>query len=557
MSSKNFSQVQKVRMEDVVISDVTNNLYDYSNRESEVASVQQSMSEIGQREPIVVLQVVTKYEIIDGVIRFLAAKNLNLNEIDALVVDFKPTRTFTLTDFIIHHQIRKEKTPAEKLNEVNHLLRINCDDKNPLRDKEGRVKLVSKSLGEKGWQRNNVLYLEKIIKWQSTSDHTLGLPERVVAYEVTINRALEAISLINQNQFDVESEKESQIVDGFLKQKYDKHHAQNLISSYRRKKTDTPTDVTPNTFLYENFQLILGDAETVELPADLKIDTIFTSPPYYKLRAYGGDPNELGWEKTPDLFVKRLADILMKGFNRLKDTGSMFVNLGETWENGVCMAVIERLTVELIKRGVLFIDKIIWEKKSAKPSPNSTKRLKNNYEVILHFAKTPDFYFERFKINDERPLKVTKGCKEHFGNSKLPYIPNKFISPNNMLSEEYVGNILRIPSNTHRTEHAVGESVHPATFPTTLPLIPLSMTCPKDPSTVVFDPFSGTSSTGVTALSMGFKFVGIELYAENIETSKRILQEFNDKLAAEQTQKALGELRMEAVDGDLHLDLVA
>ncbi len=549
MTHEKFSQIQKVRIEDVVISDITNKLYDYSNRESEIASIQQSISEIGQREPITVLQVEDKYLIIDGIIRYYAVKRLNLNEIEVLVSHFKPTRTFSLTDFIIHHQIRKEKLPSEKLKEVKNLLRIDCEDKNPLRDKENRVKLVSKLMGEKGWGRNNVFSLEKIIKWESKSDIQLNLSEKLVSNDLKINRVLDSISLIEKNGFDAESEKESQIIVGFLNGTYDKERVQILMTSYKRKKTETPTDISLTSIQDENFQLILGDAETIELPKDLKIDTIFTSPPYYKLRKYGTDPNELGWEKTPDLYVKRLVDILMKGFDKLKDTGSMFINLGETYENGQCLAIIDRVTMELMSRGALLIDKIIWDKESAKPSSNSTKRLRNVYEVIIHVAKTKDFHFERININEPKRMKVSKGCKEQFDTKQSHHIPNKYGSPVNVLSEESVGNILRIQPHNHRTEHVFGESVHPATFPTTLPFVPLLMTCPKDPTTVVFDPFSGTSSTGITSLSLGFKFVGIELYPENLETSKRVLREFNKKLSETQILDVLEEMGI--VGGDI------
>lgn len=35
----------------------------------------------------------------------------------------------------------------------------------------------------------------------------------------------------------------------------------------------------------------------------------------------------------------------------------------------------------------------------------------------------------------------------------------------------------------------------------------------------------GSGSCGVTALLLGFKFVGVELYEKNIQTAKRILYE--------------------------------
>ena len=116
--------------------------------------------------------------------------------------------------------------------------------------------------------------------------------------------------------------------------------------------------------------------EDIQLPEDLLIDTVFTSPPYYKLVKYGDDPNELGWEKTPEEYIERLSNILMKCYDRLKDTGSMFVNLGETYEDGQCLGITDMLVLELKRRGVRFIDRIIWNKGSVcKPSPNQVKRL--------------------------------------------------------------------------------------------------------------------------------------------------------------------------------------
>lgn len=553
------SNIKKVRVEDLVVSEITKRIYDYSNRQSEIRSLEQSIKEIGQREPIIVIPNGIKYLIIDGVLRFYSIKNLNLNlnEIDVIVVDFEPTEEFTLTDFIIHHQIRKEKTSSEKLNEVREVLRIDRKKKNPLRNKESRVKLVSDMMGGKGWGRNNVFNLETIMKWEMNSGHKLEMSEKVVSNELKIKRAQDVIKLIKDNDFKVNEEKESLILKGFIEGKYEKDYAQNLITVYRIKKSDKPTSIGFQPVRNENFEIILGNAEDVVLPESHRYDAIFTSPPYYKLRKYGDDPNELGWEETPDLYVQRLANILMKGYDRLKDTGSMFINIGETYDDIRCLAVIERLTLELINRGARFIDKLIWEKRANKPMSNTNKRLKNTYEVVLHFAKTKDYYFERFKINQEKKLQVSKGCKEHFYNKDSFHIPNKFTSPHNMLGDDYVDNILRIQLNKDRTKHAEGESIHPATFPTTLPLIPLLISCPKDKNTLVFDPFAGTSSSGVTALRLGFKYVGVELYPENVETANRILAEAKEKYDGTSVNDVLDGLGMIRFDDIEPIDMAA
>jgi len=85
--------------------------------------------------------------------------------------------------------------------------------------------------------------------------------------------------------------------------------------------------------------------------------------------------------------------------------------------------------------------------------------------------------------------------------------------------------------------------VHPATFSDNLPVIPLLISTPKDRKSVVMDPFMGTGSCGVTALQLGFKFVGVELYEKNIRTAERILDEGQESFDEESLTSLLDDLR--------------
>ena len=333
------------------------------------------------------------------------------------------------------------------------------------------------------------------------------------------------MELVINPRFSREKEKESHIVEGFLKGQYNEEKAVKLMGVYDSKKSDKPTEIKLHTYTEQNYQIIRGNIEEIELPEEFLIDTVFTSPPYYKLVKYGSDPNELGWEKTPDEYVNRLCDILMKCYRRLKITGSIFVNLGETFEDGQCLGITERLTVELIKRGVRFVDRIIWKKRTNKPIGNSVKRLNPGYETILHFSKTKDYYFERFKIESKKTLKVSRGCKERGLIKQNFHIQNNYDQFRDLMDETDVSNILDIQVNKNRTKHVEGEEEHPATFTSNLPVIPLLMSTPKSRDSVVFDPFMGSGSCGVTALTLGFRFVGVELYEKNIVTAERILRD--------------------------------
>jgi DNA modification methylase len=533
------TSIQKINISDVIVSELTKTLYDYSNRESEINALMESISTIGQQQPITVVRDGSKFVILDGVLRLEAMIRLKLNEIDAIVCEFTITDEFSLSDLIIHHQIRKQKTVAEKLNEVRTLLRIDTDDRNPLRDKEKRVSLISSLLGGKGWGRNNVFSLENILRWEKDNNSEQRLAEKVISNEINVNRALETIRLIENPLSGKEKEEESKIIGGFLNGKYSAERAEALMRTYDEKKTKSHTIVKLHPIEKSNYNILRGNIELIQLPEDLDIDTVFTSPPYYRLVHYGNDPNELGWEPTPDLYVKRLADILMKCFVKLKSTGSMFVNLGETYEDSECLAITERLTVEMISRGVKFVDRLIWNKVSNKPVPNSVKRLRPGYETILHFSKTRDYYFDKIKLQSNKKLKVSRGCREKNSDKVSYHIQNNYDQFRSVLSDGEISSMLTVQLNKNRTKHIEGEEEHPATFSSNLPVVPLLISTPKNRDAVVFDPFMGSGSCGVTALLLGFKFVGVELYEKNIITANRILTESQEAFDEESLSSLL------------------
>ena len=523
----------QVSILDVEISNSTNDLYNYSNRNSEIEILMESITEIGQQQPIIVVQKDEKYIVIDGVLRLKAMERLEINVIKALITDFVPSKEFSLSDFIIHHQIQKVKTEDEKLNEIKTILRVGCEDYNSTKDREKRVQLVSKLLGVSGWRRNNVYMLEKVLIYENHSDLELNMGKKMIANELSPAKAIEALEIIKTAQVIKEKENETKVMEGFLSKKYDKDKALNLLGSYEQKKTESVTSVPLHPIKSDKYTILKGNVETIDLPSELRVDTIFTSPPYYHIVHYGEDVNELGWESTPDEYITRLANIIMKCYDKLKDTGSVFINLGDTYINGQSMAIPERLTMELIKRGLNYIDRIIWNKASSnKPISNSIHRLMPSYELILHFSKSKKMYFEKIKLKSDKVLKVARGCKEKH-NKKISYhIPNNYdqirsVIDNNIVESipgvMLIKNIITLEQNKARTKHTEDEEHHPATFSQSLPVIPLLMSCPKNKDTVVFDPFMGSGSCGVTALLMGLQFVGVELYEENIKSASRLL----------------------------------
>jgi DNA modification methylase len=84
-------------------------------------------------------------------------------------------------------------------------------------------------------------------------------------------------------------------------------------------------------------RVIQGDARHLPL-ADNTVDLVVTSPPYFALRSYqdGGEhyAGQLGSEATPAEFVAALLEVTRECVRVLKPTGSLWVNLGDSYSSG-------------------------------------------------------------------------------------------------------------------------------------------------------------------------------------------------------------------------------
>ena len=80
-------------------------------------------------------------------------------------------------------------------------------------------------------------------------------------------------------------------------------------------------------------KIIEGNCLTVlkTLP-DNSVDCCITSPPYWGLRDYGHE-EQLGSEKHFKDFVNNLCNVFDEIKRVLKDTGTCFVNLGDSYSS--------------------------------------------------------------------------------------------------------------------------------------------------------------------------------------------------------------------------------
>ena len=368
-----------------------------------------------------------------------------------------------------------------------------------------------------------------VIKWTIENGDHLNIVEQVFEEKILVSQAAFVTESLARNDYNFEKEGESKILQKYLAGEYNKEKAESLIDVFNYKRNEGFTSIDLYPLETENYQIINESLDKVKLPTDMMISTVFTSPPYYRLRKYGDDPNEFGWEATPQIYAERLIDSLMIPYNNLLENGNMFVNLGESYDKGKCLGVIEHVVLEAIKRGMFYVDCIIWVKESNKPISNQNHRFQPGYEVVLHFAKSKNYYFDRFKVKKEVvDFSVKKGCKDYGWDGVNYFVPNFYKQLRNVMSENELKDMIKVQINSERIKHVEGEDYHPATFSQMLPAIFLATYTPKptdENKPLVFDPFLGGASCGRTALLMGYKFCGVELYEKNVETSRRVLFE--------------------------------
>lgn len=216
-------------------------------------------------------------------------------------------------------------------------------------------------------------------------------------------------------------------------------------------------------------QILQGDnIEILKTLPDGIVDCCVTSPPYYGLRDYGtgkwigGDPNcphrrlskfsektitghhqeelagnvgdaiyksvcplcgavredkQIGLEDTPEEYIQRLVDVFHEVKRVLKDDGTLWVNIGDTYNNAWdgaknkdLIGIPWMLAFALRNDGWYLRQDIIWHKPNPMPEPVKDRCVKS-HEYIFLLSKKPHYYFDYEAIQEDS---VT-GNERHFG----------------------------------------------------------------------------------------------------------------------------------------------
>lgn len=244
-----------------------------------------------------------------------------------------------------------------------------------------------------------------------------------------------------------------------------------------------------------NSMLLFGDSfQLLKKLEEKSIDMIFADPPYFLssggISCHSGkqvNVNKGDWDTTLTIEgkVKYNRNWIRLCKKVLKDDGTIWIS--GTFHN------IYSIGVALELEGFSLINNITWVKPN--PTPNLACRcFTNSTETILWARK-----------------QITPNKK---GKHTFNYSLMKQINGGKQMKDVW---IIGLPS---KTEKEFGK--HPTQKPEALlERIILASTNEED---LILDPFNGSGTTGVSALRLKRKYIGIDNHLEYLEISKKRLE---------------------------------
>lgn len=267
---------------------------------------------------------------------------------------------------------------------------------------------------------------------------------------------------------------------------------------------------------------------------DESVDMCITSPPYWNMRDYNVG-NQLGLEYTTNEFIENLYSVFHEVKRVLKNEGSLWINIRDTYSKGVkrcnvknkslCM-IPERLIIKLLDDGWILRNDIIWHKPNAMPD-SCKNRFTVDYEHLYFLTKNEKGYYFETQYEPYTSERKDKKTIPRDGDKRSQLLETKMVrhggngtTLNNPMAWSDKGRIKRttwsINSKSYREAHF-------ATYPIELIEVPISAGCPLNG--IVLDPFMGSGTTGVVAKKQGKKYIGIELNPEYIDIANKRISE--------------------------------
>ena len=287
--------------------------------------------------------------------------------------------------------------------------------------------------------------------------------------------------------------------------------------------------------------ILFGDCkETLKQFPRNSAQMCVTSPPYYGLRDYGGETEQIGQEDTPEQFVDNLVSVFREVRDVLKDDGTLWVNIGDSYYNyrpgtgGLPKQTVSRTSQDLPTQcnrrankldglkekdligipwmlafalradGWYLRQDIIWHKPN--PMPESVKdRCTKSHEYIFLLSKQRKYYYDNEAIKE--PVKQDWGKRDR--TSGKYHNPGTGLQPHSGLTKSYERKNKRdVWSVTNKPY----KGAHFACFPPDL-IEPCILAGSRE-GDIVLDPFMGSGTTAMVAKKHNRNYLGCELHED-------------------------------------------
>jgi modification methylase len=260
-------------------------------------------------------------------------------------------------------------------------------------------------------------------------------------------------------------------------------------------------------------RLINGDARDLSFLGDESVHLVVTSPPYWNLKRYNENPDQLGHVQDYEAFLAELDKVWRHVFRVLVPGGRLVCVVGD-----VCVArrnfgrhLVFPLhsDISVICRRIGFdnLNPIVWHKiaNASYEVANGSKFLGKPYEPNAIIKNDIEFILMQRKPGGYR--KPTNGQREASRLNKEEF-------------DRWFQQIWTITGAS--TKH------HPAPFPLELATRLVRMFSFTEDT--VLDPFCGTGTTMVAALRTGRNSVGVDIDTEYCRMTARYLKAENFSL---------------------------
>ena len=448
----------KLPIDQIQSHPLNQSIYDLSNIEDLVVSI----GEVGLLTPLVVNQ---QFQLISGHRRMEAMRTLGWSETDVDVIE--TSSKDEEKTLLVHYNKQRVKTSREIINEAEMLRPLyamgqgkRSDLTSVPRNKSHGRDALAESVGVSSSQLGKLLFIQKQNPLYITA---------IDEGKLTVRQAYTHLSRL-KNERDAK-----------------------IPAAKGKKKPST------DSFIFHN-----KSSEVMEEVETGSIDLIFTSPPYWNKRVYGGVT--LGNERSPDDYVDNLVSHLDECSRVIKETGSFFLNMGDTYKDGNLMNLPHRVVIKLQDAGWILRNTIIWNKTNPKPHSGKTS-LSPTYEFIFHLVRSSKYKYNQILAPNKSDADFRVPRHREVGGSVpdmvYPMMPRDGKNIGDFWDESVVKTA--VAKNIPAPEGVE----HPAPFPEQIVTLPVLQT--TDWGDLVLDPFMGSGTTRKVANGLGRRFVGYDV----------------------------------------------